>query len=152
MAKTPWYESDDPRQVVRGGTLFGMGWVAVITLFVLFLVAVGGILRFGFQVGTAEVKGKGQAHIQKESAPNRIFAQQRFEELKTTIDKDIANIAVASQAVKNDPNSYNQTNLAGVTQVCNSDVAEYNADARKYLLREFKAADLPHEIPLTICQ
>lgn len=130
-------------------TSFGVG--LMVTIGILVIVAIAAILVFGFNVGTADVKGRGDAYRQQRSGNNRIFAQQHFEDLKAAIDKDLANIKVAKQAYKTDPNTITATNVTGVQQICNADVADYNASARKYLERDFKASDLPNNIDLALC-
>lgn len=123
----------------------------IITLGVLAIGAIVSVLVWGFNVGTSDVKGRGDAIRQRNSGTNRVFAQQHFEDLKAAIDKDVANIRAAKAAAATSPTQINQTNVTGAQQVCNGDVADYNAAARKYLERDFRASDLPSSIDLAEC-
>lgn len=143
-----WGEKFDRRPFWTGTKLY-VGIVAV----VLVVAAVVSIAAFGFRTGTADIKGRGEAHQQRVSAQNRVFAQQHFQELFNAIEKDKANVGVAKDQLKSNPGDpVAQTNVAGARQVCNTDVADYNADARKYLLRDFKDAELPAHIALDDCR
>lgn len=139
------------RREVRAGYWFGMRWIVVLVITALVLSAVISIAVWGFKVGTSDVKGRGDAVKQRNSATNRVFAQQHFEDLKAAIDKDTANIRAARAAAKAEPSAVNESNVTGATQICNADVADYNASARKYLERDFRAADLPPSIDLAVC-
>lgn len=131
-------------------TSFKLG--LIVTLGILAIIAVASVLIWGFKVGTSDVKGRGDAVRQRNDGTNRVFAQQQFEDLKAAIDKDIANIRIAKQSYKNNPSPVNEANVAGTQQICNADVASYNAEARKYLSRDFRASDLPSSIDLAVCQ
>jgi hypothetical protein len=128
-------------------------WLIAV-LAVVGLISVG---AWGFRVLTSDVKGQGDSIIQKNSATNRIFAQQNFEERYQDIlaaDRRIDTVYLAWKADKTDPTL--TTNLTGTINYCIDAVAEYNADARKFLLEDFKAEDLPDVIsntnPLTDCK
>ena len=121
---------------------------------------------WGMRVATAGIVGAGQAHIQKESAPNRIFQQAFFETAWADIRKydvqvkdataavadwDKVNAGKADNAIGTLANE--RARLAsiatGIRQQCQTTVENYNAAARQYLARDFRAADLPEEIKLT---
>ena len=145
--------SDGDRRAVRKGAWFGMKWTTAIVVFFVVLTAVVGISTWAFGVWTAEIKGKGEAHKKKESAGNRIFQQQFFEDAYQAVKKDQQNVAVARAAFERNPSAVNDANVAGTQQICNSDVAEYNASAEKYLAKEFRRAELPDHIdPATTCR
>ena len=119
-----------------------------------------GAAAWGVDVLTAGPAGKAGAYKQKESTQNRLFAQANFEDRYNTIKADIANITSARAAVKGDPKNgipadpsqFNLTNLNGVIQICHQDVAGYDADSGKYLLRDFKSAGLPQSVKLSVCK
>lgn len=139
------------RRELREGYWLGARWTIVLLVSVLVLSAVAAILIWGFKVGTSDIKGRGDAVRQHNSATNRIFAQQHFEDLHQGVQRDVANVSAARAAVKVDPSQVNKTNVVGAIQVCNADVADYNASARKYLERDFRAADLPPSIDNAVC-
>ena len=146
-----WYDSDDPEKVVRGAAWFGGKWIALIVV----ICIVAGIAGWAINTALSGPAGQAGAYRQKQSTQNRLFAQANFEDRYNTIQKDVANIAVARAAVKADgavPTQYDKTNLTGAIQVCNQDVADYNADSGKYLLRDFKSAGLPKHVELSMCK
>ncbi len=122
-------------------------------------------LTFGLRVATAGIVGRGEAHIIKESAPNRIIQQAGFEQAWADIrmfDQQVkdAGVAVtawdAANGAKPDnalgtlanQRAYLVQTQTGLRQQCQRTVEQYNADARKYLAHDFRAADLPMEIDL----
>lgn len=142
MSKTPWYDSDNPTTVARGaGWRIGLGILAVLAVIALISVGV-----WGFKVATSDVKGQGDATVQKNSANNRIAAQERFEDLYAEIQQTDAKIGAAKQAYKANPTQVNQTNLTGLVNYCLDVVGDYNAEARKYTSADFRAVDLPAQI------
>lgn len=144
---------DRDRQDVRHYTILGMKWTVAVTAFVVVLCLAVGALLWALSVGTSDIKGRGDAVKQRNSAPNRIFAQQHFEDLKAAIDRDVANIRVAQKSLAlNENDAARQANVTGAQQICNGDVTDYNASARKYLERDFRAADLPPSIDLATCE
>ena len=145
MSRTPWYDNDNPSTVVRGATWRGIVWV----LAVLAVVGAVGIGVWGFRVATSDVKGQGDAVIQKNDATNRIAAQERFEDLYAEIIAADQKIAPARQAYRNDKTQVNLANLTGLQNYCLDVVADYNAEARKYKSADFRAIDLPQEINLS---
>lgn len=137
-----WYDSENPSTVVRGATWRGIVWV----LCILAVIAVVGIGVWGFRVAISDVKGQGDAVRTKNSATNRVGAQQRFEDLYADIKASDAKIAPAKAAVKADPSTVNVTNLTGLVNYCVDVVGDYNAEARKYNSADFRAIDLPEQI------
>jgi hypothetical protein len=112
---------------------------------------------FALSVALSGPKGVGNAIIQKNSAENWTKAQAGFEDSYQAIiaaDRKIAVHRAALEAAPTDPTL--KTNLSGVTNICISAVADYNADSRKFLKEDFKAADLPYQIddsdPATDCK
>lgn len=153
MSREPWYESDDPGRVARGaGWRFGVGILVV--LLVIALISIG---VWGFKVVTSDVKGQGDATVQKNSANNRIAAQARFEDLYADIKATDAKLDAARDKAEANPKSQvAQTEFTGLQNYCLDVVADYNAEARKYLAEQFRAIDLPAQIdtqvPETDCK
>ncbi len=149
---TKWYDSDNPSTVVRGASWRAGVWIGVVLL-VVALISIG---VWGFKVATSDVKGQGDAIVQKNSANNRIAAQERFEDLYAEITQTDAKIGPAKQAFKANPTAVNQTNLTGLVNYCLDVVGDYNAEARKYTSADFRAVDLPSQIstmdPATDCK
>jgi hypothetical protein len=150
---TKWYENDDPEKVVKSGAWRLGVWVLIIVGISLLI----GALTWGAKVLLSDPVGQGNAIIQKNSSTNRIFAQQNFEERYQDIlgaDRRIDVVYLAWKSDKSDPTL--TTNYTGTVNYCIDAVAEYNADARKFLLEDFKAQDLPDVIsntnPLTDCK
>jgi hypothetical protein len=146
---------DDWGRSPRRDTAHGLGYLLAWAVGIALIVGVvsAGVWYFG--VATSDVKGRGDATKVHNSATNRIFAQQHFEDLYAGItDRDVPNLKSARAALKRDPHDQAlQTNMTGVQQICNQDVADYNASARKFLERDFKAADLPPRIdPVATCE
>jgi len=144
--RTPWYEDDNPDRVARAAGGRAALWIIVAVLFSLIL---GAGLWFA-RVGTSDIKGQGDVTIQKNSAPNRIAAQERFESMWADVkatDRKIDLFAAAAKAAPNDRTA--ETNLLGAQSYCLSVVSDYNAAARKILAADFRAVDLPSEIDLT---
>lgn len=150
------------RDIVRYGAE-GIGWYIAIFLVLLAVFWVLTLAAFGMRVATAGLIGRGEAHIQKESAPNRIIQQAGFETIFADIEKFKIQITDARKAVTewDSINSNKQDNaigtlatqrayltqvVLGLQQQCNNTVATYNADTHKYLAKDFKDSRLPYEI------
>jgi hypothetical protein len=141
-----WYDSSNPTTVVRGGTWRGMIWVICIVVFVVVL----SFALWAFGVFTSPIKGKGDAFKQQQSSENRIGAQARFEDLYQEVQATDTKLTTAKQALKANPDSQiKQTEFTGLINHCLDVVADYNAEARKYLAKDFRAIDLPPEIDTT---
>lgn len=143
MSRTPWYESDNPSTLARGG-----GWrLGVIIVAVVAFVLVVSAAVWGIRVATSDVQGRGDAVRAKNDGQNRVLASERFEDTYQEIlaaDRRIDTLADAAAA---DPGSQvAATNLTGAITYCQGVVGDYNADARKYTSAEFRAADLPAQI------
>lgn len=127
------------------------------TLIVLVALLIIGLGTWGFRVLTADVKGRGDAHIIKSSAKNRIDAQEGFEKRYADIvatDRKLTPLKEAADARPDDLTA--QQNYEGTVSYCLSVVGDYNADARSYTREAFRAADLPFQIdnedPTTDCE
>lgn len=126
-------------------------------LLILLLIVLLGTGWWVFRVATSDVKGQGDALIRKNSATNRIGAQQRFEELYADILASDRRIdTLAADAAANPDSQVAQTNLTGSITYCQDVVADYNALARSYTAQDFRAYDLPAQIdnlnPATDCK
>jgi hypothetical protein len=147
------YWEDRPARATYLG--LGAGWLIVVAIIIL-----GGLIAlalWAFGVFTSPVAGRANAFKQQQSAGNRIFAQQHFETLYGDIKAADKKLTQAQADVKANPGDrYYQTNYDGLVNLCNDDVAAYNQDASKYLLKDFRTADLPQQItgsdPTTDCQ
>lgn len=120
-----------------------VGW----TIFTLLLIAAIGWAIWAFTVATSDVKGQGDAIIEKNSAENWVAAQERFEEMYADIVASDQKIPNALAALEADPeNPTLRTEHTGLVNYCLSAVGDYNAEARKYSARDFRSADLPEHI------
>jgi hypothetical protein len=135
----------------------GFSWTLIVGLAVIVLIAIFSVLIFGFGVFTSDARGRGDAVKQKNSGTNRINAQERFEDLYadvTAADQKLDPLAAAAKA--NPDSQIAATNYTGATTYCIDARAAYDAEARKYTAREFRAADLPPQIdqqdPATDCK
>lgn len=141
------------KREVNSGARFGLGWIIVIVAIILAISAA----VWGITVLVSGPRGQGDAIIEKNSAANWTAAQARFEDNYQEVKATDKNIAVTATALALDPeNKTLQTNFLGLQNYCNTVVADYNADARKFLSEDFRAADLPQEIdsfdPTTDCK
>jgi hypothetical protein len=150
---TKWYESDDPTKVARSAS-----WrVGVFILIWLGVVALIGVLVWGFRVVTSDIKGQGNAVIIKNDAVNRIAQQEQFEQLYADIKAADLKIGTAAAAVALNPlDKTAQQTYTGTVNYCIQVSADYDALARKYSAEDFRAADLPEQIdrfdPSTDCK
>lgn len=138
--------TDDWREIRRDanrGIRFTLTWVGIVVLFIV----LAGAAWWGIGVATSGAKGQGDAIREKNSAENWVAAQARFEDMYADIEATDRKITVAFAALQSDPENktYQQTYL-GTVNYCLEVVGDYNAEARKYLAADFRAADLPQEI------
>lgn len=135
-----WREAK--KEMNRAGR-FGIGWVIAI----LVIVALIGAAFWGISVLTSAPKGIGDAVVKKNSSSNWTAAQARFEDMFQDVLATDKKITVAATALALDPDDKTlQANFTGTTNYCISVVGDYNAEARKFLSQEFRAADLPDQI------
>lgn len=141
------------RQYANGVGRWIIAWVII--AIVLTAIVIGGF--WAFRVATAPVKGQGDAAVQKYSAENWTAAQARFENEYQDVLATDRKIDLAATAAETDPDDQTKADtLQGLQSYCISAVADYNADARKYLSADFRSADLPSRIdtsdPATDCK
>lgn len=134
-------------------------WVRAIAA----ILVVGWILSaisFGLDVATAGIVGRGEAHIQQQSAGNRIASQTRFYQDLTSIVKynqmyidtlqSIKDWDVANGSKKDDALGHLAKQRAdldqsanGIRQQCQNVIADYNLAGAAYLSKDFKDEGLP---------
>ena len=133
-----------------------VGWSAsrwFLTIFFGLLVVslVAGGLTWLLKVGLAEPKGAGDAHVQINSAANRLEAQKKYNQLYEGIlaaDKKITSMAANARS------EFDRTNVQGATNVCLETVADYNRMAGDVLTAKWKPELLPARVgddPTTDC-
>lgn len=112
---------------------------------------------WAFTVATSQVRGQGNAIIQKNSAQNWTKAQAEFEDMYAHIEASDRKIVIAKERMDANPGDrIAEDNYYGSMTVCQSQVADYNALARSYTAQDFRSADLPDQIdsrnPTTDCK
>lgn len=133
-------------------------WKAVgITLLAVVVIAAIWWFSFGASVLSSKPIGQGEAIIEKNSAENWTKAQGRFEDMYAEIVATDQKITVAKERMDTDPDDRTaKDTYYGTKTICLSFVADYNAEARKFLSADFRSADLPDQIsdrqPSTDCQ
>lgn len=112
---------------------------------------------FALRVVLSDPVGEGTAIIQKNSANNRIAAQERFEQLYQDILAADKRIGVAKATLDSAPDDKTfLTNYTGTVNFCLQLVADYNANANKFSQEDFRSTALPYQIdvlnPTTDCK
>ena len=166
-ANDKWYDSEDPERFARGAGWFGLKWSTIIVVAVLIIGAVISAGAFALNVATSDVRGRGDAVIQKNSGLNRTQAQAQFRatiESIRSLDMRLSDAKVqlddfnkSHPSVGNgtpyDPTAEQRANLlrtvTGLQQQCRIAVADYDASTSTYTLRDFRDADLPKRIEST---
>lgn len=129
-----------------------VGWSAgrwALTIF-LGLVLLSGI-GWAIKVAVADIKGAGDAHVQINTAANRLEAQKKYNQLYEGIiaaDKKINVMAASARS------EFDRTNVQGATNVCLETVADYNRMAGDVLTAKWKPVHLPARVgedPTTDC-
>jgi len=133
----------DARREANKFAVWGIGWWLIVIVILLVLSVAG----WGISVAVSGIQGQGDAIKQKNSAENWTAAQAGFEQSYQDIISTDQKIVLAYEQVQAFPEDKTvfQT-YTGLQSYCLSAVAEYNADARSYLLEDFRASDLPQEI------
>lgn len=128
----------------------GAGWLLVIILGIIAVVT--GAIFWGISVVTSDAKGAGNTIIKNNSVENRTEKQEKFEALFAKVETNKALVAQHTKTVAADPSDAQaKTVLSGVQSACVASVEQYNAEARKVLSMDWKAADLPDSISQTGC-
>lgn len=128
------------------------GWIVGILLFAFVLTWAFAGLNFALRVATAGIYGRGEAHIQIQSAPFRLEAYQSFfdqcasiQGLEGQIDELTAQLAQLEPGTR----AYNYTlaSLTGTKGLRHNAIAKYNQDALKdYTEGQFRDRDLPYQL------
>src|SRR6478735_2178626 len=131
---------------------YALAWIGGILA-----VAVLGFGIWGVSVLVSGPVGVGNAIKEKNSSQNWTAAQAEFEDNYAEIIAADQKVTLAYTELQADPDDKAlQTNYAGTANYCLVVVADYNADARKFLKEEFRSADLPDQIspldPQTDCK
>lgn len=125
-------------------------WTARIWVVVVVIAVLGAVLGGGFwllKVATSDVKGQGDAEVVKNEAANRIRAQEGFWVRYEGIVQADRNLNLTAEALRAKPGDLKlETELIGQKMICNDLVGQYNAAAQKFTQREFRDAELPHQI------
>lgn len=151
--REPWYDSDNPSRVARGGA-----WTAVrvMGIIVAGLLVIGAAV-WGIKVLVAPIKGAGDVRAEVNSARNRIAGQELSQAAYNQILGYDRNLDQALRDKAEHPgDNFYATNYSGAIKVCNDAVAQYNADAAKIRSAPWWSPELPAQIdlssPLTDCQ
>ena len=133
------------------GTL--AGWIVGILLFAFVLTWAFAGLNFALRVATASLYGRGESHIEIQSADFRLQAYPSFfnqcasiQGLEGQIDELTAQLAQLEPGTR----AYNYTlsSLTGTKGLRHTAIAKYNQDAEKnWLEGQFRDNDLPFKIP-----
>ena len=131
----------------------GFGVVAIVIAFLGLIAAA----IWGINVAISGARGQGDALAQHNSSANWVAAQARFEDLYSEIEQADLKVADAHVRMEREPeNRTAEDNYYGTQAYCRSVIADYNAEARKYLAEDFRSVDLPERIsntdPNTDCQ
>lgn len=116
------------------------GAAAAVALLIVLIV--GG---WGFKVLTSDIKGQGDAIVTKNSAGNRIAAQEGFHKRYQDILATDRKLDLLAEQARSGDKTAQQT-YVGVRSYCESVVGDYNAKARAYTAQDFRDADLPAQI------
>lgn len=151
--REPWYESDNPTRVARGGA-----WR--MALFVIAGIVLAGIIGGGIwavKVATSDVRGAGDQAAKVNSANNRIFAQEHFFTLyNALIAYDQQLDQAAADKAEHPGDQFFATNYSGLVKTCIDARNQYNADANKVTQAKWRDPSLPFQIddldPKTDCK
>ncbi len=140
------------RSMFRTGSKAALLVVAV----VVFTVALSwGIWYFG--VKTSGVRGAGDAERDKNSALNRVSAQEQYVAVLNDVKAADDKVTLAYEDLQLDPSSeIKQTTLNGTKNYCVSAVADYNGLSDKYTSADFRPEGYPETLdgtdPETDCK
>lgn len=129
--------------------------IAIAIIVAICLLVAGG---WAWRYYTAPIKGKVDAEVQIESAPNRIQKYENFYDMYATIQTDVAALNAQKsllEDLKTDETASKselsrvRTNVAALQAQIQRQINEYNADARKeYTDARFFPDDLPRKLTL----
>ena len=153
MKREPWYESDNPGRVVRGGS-----WrLGVVIIGVVVFFAVLGVAIWGVKVLVSGPKGAGDQEVIVNDAKNRIFAQQHFFTLYNQVlayDQQLDQ--AAADKADHPGDQFFATNYSGLVKSCIDARNQYNGDANKVTMQRWLDPELPFQLtvdnPKTDCK
>jgi hypothetical protein len=128
-----------------------MGCFASALIGTIVLVLVLGLGTWAFRVATAELKGRGDAHIEINSGANRIAQYEHFFDLCVSVQNAETGLDAENARLKEttDPHMKGiiQTNISGLIMTRQHGINTYNADATKnYTSGQFLASNLPYQL------
>lgn len=129
---------------------YGALWVVLGLVFV-FLIGIG---IWFFRVQTSDIKGGGDATIVKNSAANRIVAQEKYVSLMNEVKRADRQLDIL--ALTKDDSDNAKTRYVGGISYCLSVVADYDKLSEQYRSTDFIPAGYPQTIsqldPTTDCK
>lgn len=136
---------DDVREGSRAARSIGWRaamWIVVAVIFFGLL----GVGVWGFKVATSDVKGQGDAVQTKNSASNRIRAQEEYVQKFNDVLVADQRVTAMFNAEQADPSTINQTNYNGAVNFCIQLVGDYNKLIDKYTSADFIPEGYPEKI------
>ena len=134
----------------------GGGCLAIIIGLVAVLAIAFGITwaAFGLRVATAGLVGRGEAHIQIQSANFRIQAYDHFHDLCAAVQRNERAIDnqedQLAQTTSERTKDILRTSIAGTRSAREGGIAQYNEDAKKnYTIGQFRDNELPFQLDTT---
>lgn len=133
------------KEASEGAQAISLGFI--VTVVVIFLVGVLSATLWAFGVIGSGIKGDGDVHKMNQDAKNRVHWNAVFNAEYEQIKADQGKIALLKSAAEGDTGTQlDKINYQGAQQVCQDDVAEYNANTGKMLAADWLPAGLPSEI------
>lgn len=128
----------------------GLGIIGLIVVLFVALTGVG----MGIRYFMASPQGALDAEVTVQSGGNRLSAYNHFFDLCASIQASEAGLDAQFDALEQ-ATSENQrdrinTNISALKTNRLRSIQQYNADARKYTVGQFRDSDLPHAIPETV--
>lgn len=131
--------------------------LGVLAAFVLFMGLVFGLVlaMFGLRVATAGLFGAGEAHIQTQGADFRLAAYNHFFDACAGIQGQEGQLdALFAERDQFEPGTrdygYTIKSITGVQGARAQAIAQYNQDALKWTIGQFRDSDLPFQLPVNV--
>lgn len=122
----------------EGAKLFGC-FALIVVVCVVF-----GLGAWAFKVVTSDAKGRGDSVIIKNSAPNRIQAQEEYVRLFKEVQRADKQLDILNASRKTSAAA--ETRYVGAVSYCQSVTADYNTLNEKYRTADFIPAGYPSQI------
>lgn len=146
-SRDDWRDFD--RESRRGGVR-AIIWIVAVML----VVALISIATWWFRVATSDVKGRGDATVAKNSAANRIKAQEAYVSAMNEVKRADRNLDTLAAAAKDSAAA--KTRYVGAISYCQSAVADYDKLYDSYRSADFLPAGYPVKVdsldPATDCK